>query len=114
MSKKLTVTRALNRREILTGTAVLLVGASVGHARPIFNGLPLAPDFGSPPNAWQTRTLALLHRSEARAMEAIGDWQPRQSLRHLACPLMHGSSRTLRSRQYSRTCATRGVELRRL
>jgi gluconate 2-dehydrogenase gamma chain len=64
---------SVSRRELLTGTALIFMGASVGHADILMGQLPWAPDAGDPPLAMQPGRWLFFTAAEARAMEAIAD-----------------------------------------
>lgn len=72
MDKKSTVGTTLSRRELVTGTAMLLAGTSVG-AHTVFNGLPWAPNAGNPPTPVKPGPWQFFTAVEARAIEALAD-----------------------------------------
>jgi gluconate 2-dehydrogenase gamma chain len=63
----------LNRRELLTGSALLLVGASAARADTIVGHLPWAPNSGNPPLPATAGPWLFFTEAEGRAMEAIVD-----------------------------------------
>lgn len=73
MSEKSRAQNNLSRRDVLAGSALMLVGASIGRADTISGYLPWVPNAGNPPlpaaaGPWQYFTTA-----EARAIEALAD-----------------------------------------
>jgi gluconate 2-dehydrogenase gamma chain len=64
---------ALRRRELLAGTACLLLGISRAGATQILDRLPWAPNAGAPPSAARAGPWQFFTGAEARAMEAIAD-----------------------------------------
>ena len=73
MDKKPEVKTSVNRRELLTGGALLLVGASVGRAETILGQLPWFPNAGDPPLAARPGPWLFFTAAEAAAIEAMAD-----------------------------------------
>ncbi len=63
----------LRRRELLAGTASLLLGMSQSRAAVIFDHLPWAPNAGNPPTPAKPGPWLFFSGPEGRAMEAIAD-----------------------------------------
>src|SRR5262249_61808107 len=61
----------LRRRELLAGTASLLLGMSHSRAAVIFDHLPWAPNAGNPPTPAKPGPWLFFTGPEGRAMEAI-------------------------------------------
>lgn len=73
MNDKFRAPSSLSRRDVLAGSAVMLVGVSISRADTVAGHLPWVPNAGNPPlpvaaGSWQYFTAA-----EARAMEALAD-----------------------------------------
>jgi gluconate 2-dehydrogenase gamma chain len=73
VEKKVSVGTTLNRRHLLTGTALLVAGASVGHAETIFGSLPWVPNAGDPPIPAKPGAWLFFTAVEGSAVEAIAD-----------------------------------------
>ena len=73
MDKKPVVRARLNRRELLTGSALLVVGASASRADTILGHLPWAPNAGDPPVPATRGPWLFFTADEGRAVEAIAD-----------------------------------------
>jgi gluconate 2-dehydrogenase gamma chain len=73
MDKKPPLRTQLSRREILTGSALLLVGASASRAEIISGHLPWAPNAGNPPLPATAGPWLFFTATEARTVEAIAD-----------------------------------------
>lgn len=73
MSAKPANQASLSRREVLTGSAFLFVGASVGRASAILGQLPWAPNAGDPPVTVRPGPWRFFTAAEGAAMEAIAD-----------------------------------------
>jgi gluconate 2-dehydrogenase gamma chain len=63
----------VTRREVLTGTAWLLAGASTASAQAILGGLPWTPNSGNPPVVVKPGPWQFFTPEEGRAVEAIAD-----------------------------------------
>jgi gluconate 2-dehydrogenase gamma chain len=68
-----TVGPLLRRREVLAGTATLLLGAPGVHAKAIFGELPWWPNAADPPTAAKPGPWLFFNSSEAAAVEALAD-----------------------------------------
>jgi gluconate 2-dehydrogenase gamma chain len=73
MDKRSITEAVLRRRELLAGTAILLLGVSPGSASAIFHRLPWAPNAGNPPMPAVPGPWLFFTGAESRAMEAIAD-----------------------------------------
>lgn len=73
MDKKPVVRAGLSRRELLTGSALLLVGASASRADTIVGHLPWVPNAGEPPSPATAGPWLFFTAAEGHAMEAIAD-----------------------------------------
>jgi gluconate 2-dehydrogenase gamma chain len=77
--KEITVTEksptepSVSRRQLLTGTALLLVTASAARAETILSELPWAPNAGTPPTPVKAGPWQFFSVEEGRAVEAIAD-----------------------------------------
>jgi gluconate 2-dehydrogenase gamma chain len=63
----------LSRRQLLTGGALLLVGAGAGTAEVIADSLPWAPNAGNPPARVAPGPWQFFSGDEGRAVEALAD-----------------------------------------
>src|SRR5580692_5421535 len=63
----------LGRRELLAGTATLLLSAPVAQARAILGELPWAPNAGNPPVPAKPGGWLFFNSAEGAALEAIAD-----------------------------------------
>lgn len=63
----------LSRREVLAGSALMLVGASISRADTIAGHLPWVPNAGNPPLPASAGPWQYFSAAEARAMEALAD-----------------------------------------
>jgi gluconate 2-dehydrogenase gamma chain len=61
------------RRELLAGTAILLLGMSTARATAIFGQLPWAPNAGNPPTPARPGPWLFFTGAEGAAMDAIAD-----------------------------------------
>ena len=73
MDKKPEFSTRLSRREVLTGSALLFVGASASRAEIIMGHLPWAPNAGNPPLPATAGPWLFFTAAEARTVEAIAD-----------------------------------------
>src|SRR5579872_3882819 len=73
MSERIHVRSEFRRRDLLAGTAVLLLSAGQGRASTIFGQMPWAPNAGDPPARVQAGPWLFFSGDEGRAMEAIAD-----------------------------------------
>ena len=73
MDKEPVFRTQLSRREVLTGSALLLVGASASRAEIITGHLPWAPNAGNPPLPAAAGPWLFFSGAEARTVEAIAD-----------------------------------------
>jgi gluconate 2-dehydrogenase gamma chain len=73
MDQKPVLRAPLSRREVLTGSALLLVGASASRAETIVGHLPWAPNSGNPPLPATSGPWLFFTAGEGRAIEAIAD-----------------------------------------
>ena len=73
MDEKPVTPTHLSRREVITGSALLLVGASASRAEIIMGHLPWAPNAGNPPLAATSGPWLFFSAAEARAVEALAD-----------------------------------------
>jgi gluconate 2-dehydrogenase gamma chain len=70
---KATVGPVVGRRELLAGTATLLLGAPVAHAEAILGELPWWPNAGNPPTPATPGPWLFFNSTEGAAIEAIAD-----------------------------------------
>jgi len=68
-----TVGPVLGRRELLSGTATLLLGAPAARAGAILGELPWWPNAGDPPTAVQPGPWLFFNSAEGAALEALAD-----------------------------------------
>jgi gluconate 2-dehydrogenase gamma chain len=68
-----TVGAVLGRRELLSGTATLLLGVPAAHAGTIFGELPWWPNAGDPPTAVGPGPWWCFNSAEGAAIEALAD-----------------------------------------
>ena len=73
MAEKLPTEVAVSRREVLTGTALLLATAAAAPAETILGRLPWIPNAGNPPVPVKAGPWQFLSAEEGRALEAIAD-----------------------------------------
>ena len=73
MEKKARLESMLSRREVLTGTALLLAETSVGHASSIVGALPWEPNAASPPTPAKPGPWLFFTAAEGSTVEAIAD-----------------------------------------
>ena len=63
----------VSRRELVTGTALLLATASASHATTILGALPWVPNAGDPPPPVREGPWQFFNAAEGRAVEAMAD-----------------------------------------
>jgi gluconate 2-dehydrogenase gamma chain len=73
VTEKLPTQASVSRRQVLTGTALLLATASAAPAETILSKLPWAPNSGSPPTPVRAGPWQFFSVEEGRAVEAIAD-----------------------------------------
>ena len=73
MAEKLPTEVAVSRREVLTGTALLLASATAAPAETILGRLPWMPNAGNPPVPVKAGPWHFFSAEEGRALEAIAD-----------------------------------------